>query len=51
MEEDVSRQQMMELVERGFEQADSGDLHMTRCLHELVRDHPDFEVLCEPAGP
>jgi glutamate/tyrosine decarboxylase-like PLP-dependent enzyme len=48
MEEDVSRQ-MMELVDPGFEEADSGDLHMTRCLHELVRDHPDFEVLCEAA--
>ncbi|HEY8226059.1 MAG TPA: hypothetical protein VIG25_12330 [Pyrinomonadaceae bacterium] len=22
---------------------------MTSCLHDLVRDHPDFEVLCEPA--
>lgn len=21
---------------------------MNRCLHELVGDHPDFEVLCEP---
>lgn len=24
-----------------------GNLDMTQ-LHELVRDHPDFEVLCEP---
>ena len=48
MEEDFSRQQMMELVDRQCELANSGDLHRTRCLHELVRDHPDFEVLCEP---
>jgi len=24
------------------------NLDTTRHLHELVRDHPDFEVLCEP---
>jgi glutamate/tyrosine decarboxylase-like PLP-dependent enzyme len=24
------------------------NLDITRHLHELVRDHPDFEVLCEP---
>lgn len=52
MEENVSRQHLMELVDRGSEEADSGNLRMTLCLHELVRDHPDFEVLCEPApGP
>lgn len=47
MEEEISRQPMMELVDKGFEDADS-ERRMTFCLHELVRDHPDFEVLCEP---
>ena len=32
----------------GFEETNSAALRMNRVLHELVVDHPDFEVLCEP---
>ena len=32
----------------GFEETNSAALRMNRCLHELVVDHPDFELLCEP---
>jgi glutamate/tyrosine decarboxylase-like PLP-dependent enzyme len=49
MEEDVSRAHMIELGDTRFEETNSADLRMTLRLHELVRDHPDFEVLCEPA--
>ncbi|MCA1601745.1 MAG: hypothetical protein LC776_08945 [Acidobacteria bacterium] len=49
MEQDVSREQMMEFGGTGFEETHSEGVRMTLCLHELVRDHPDFEVLCEPA--
>ena len=48
MEKEVSRKHMIE-VDTGFEETKSEDVRMTRCLHDLVRDHPDFEVLCETA--
>jgi len=31
-----------------LEETNLAALSMNRCLHELVGDHPDFEVLCEP---
>jgi len=48
MEKDVSRKQNVARPDNGFEEMNSGVVRMNRCLHELVGDHPDFEVLCEP---
>lgn len=48
MEKDVSRKQKVARPDNGFEEMNSGVVRMNRCLHELVGDHPDFEVLCEP---
>jgi hypothetical protein len=41
MEKEVSR-------DTRFDETKSAALRMNRCLHELVGDHPDFELLCEP---
>src|SRR4030095_3339059 len=48
MKDDVLHQQLTEHDEAGSCEANSKNFEMTS-LHELVRDHPDFEVLCEPA--
>lgn len=38
---------LTDLVDTGFEETNLNGL-ITRHLHKLVSDHPDFEVLCEP---
>ncbi|HEX7295450.1 MAG TPA: hypothetical protein VF251_06840 [Pyrinomonadaceae bacterium] len=50
MEQDVSRQESVARFDNGFEETNGAVVRMNRCLHELVGDHPDFEVLCEPTG-
>ena len=50
MEKNVSRKQTVARLDNGFEETNSGVVRMNRCLHELVGDHPDFEVMCEPSS-
>ena len=47
MEEDVVHQQVTDFGEARSGEANSKNLNTTWSLHELVGDHPDFEVLCE----
>jgi hypothetical protein len=47
MGKDVSCEAMIKVGDTGLEKPGSEEISMTRFLHELVRDHPDFEVLCE----
>jgi hypothetical protein len=42
-----SYERLTDLVDTGFEETSLNSL-ITRHLHKLVSDHPDFEVLCEP---
>lgn len=48
MEKEVSAAHMIATSDTGFEETNSVAVSMNRCLHELVGDHPDFELLCEP---
>jgi hypothetical protein len=44
----MEEQQLTDFGEGGSSEANSKDFDTMWCLHELVTDHPDFEVLCEP---
>jgi glutamate/tyrosine decarboxylase-like PLP-dependent enzyme len=50
MEQDISCKHLLDVADSGFEKTTRENIGMTGCLHELVRDHPDFEVLCESSG-
>ena len=50
MEKEVSHKQRIATSDTGFDETLSAAVRMNRCLHELVGDHPDFEVLCQPSG-
>lgn len=48
MEKEIPREHLTGASDVGLEKPNSAAEGMNRCLHELVADHPDFEVLCLP---